>query len=177
MKKSSLRTVALLSSLFGSTLLMAQVVTPPSVTWAPYSAVPLDRNTLLLIVLLLGAAGAWFLKNHRKPVQNFLVAAFLVSAAYQYSIFATPAIVEMSGSGTQTFNCGDMWLIQNTSSGDLLITGSSGDDPDCEFYNTDGMPNGTLNEHCDFQTGDTAFTQILPSGQACYFRTRNTGNV
>lgn len=70
---------------------------------------------VMLLAVIFGLIGVWFLKNYRKPSQQFLMATLLVSGIYEYASLASLAALQMQDSGSQTFACGELRLLENTS--------------------------------------------------------------
>jgi hypothetical protein len=156
--------------------LFAQV-SPPIISWNPYTAVPLDRVSTIIMAVLFVLIGAWLLHKSRKPMQQFLVAAVMVSGVYQYALDAVGAEpVPMSATGNKTLSCGAYYLLQNSEGGQLQVTGNSG--ATCVFQPAVGAPklrNGFPN--CDIPNYSNTFTLIMEKDTSCYLLTGNTGNV
>jgi len=158
----------LLASLFLVSSAFAQ-----SVTWAPYAAVPLDRMSTILMALLFVFLSAWFMKKATKPAQQLFIAVAMITGAFQYTthLYAPYSTVDMSGSDTKHFTCGEPQLLNAQEK--LSVTGVSG--TDCEFFNGYSAPQlrTAVTPNCDI-TNPTTYNAVFESGYQCILYTRST---
>lgn len=149
----------------------------PVISWHPYAAVPLDRMSMIIMAVMFMLIGAWLLHKSRKPMQQFLVAAVMVSGVYHYTLEAialAPETIPMSGTvNDYNLSCGGIYLIENNEGSQLQVTGVSGDG--CRFYGAlAGAPklrNGFPG--CDIPDDSETFTLIMEKDTSCYLSLPN----
>ena len=132
----------------GSVLVASSEVFAQTISWQPYSAVPMDTASLVILALLFMVGGTWILFKSRKHAVSFLGLAAILVSVYNISAIAKALpfqITTPSGNNEPLGSCNR--VIENAYSQSVVIT----------FINTSDCPpvNNTCIIGAEFKPGDT----------------------
>ena len=139
-RKMGIRGIGMLILLASSNLSAA------SISWQPYTAVPMGTTSLAILALLFMLGGSWILFRSRKYRQSFAVLAAALVGAYSFPAVAVLPVSIDTPEGTQSLSC-DLNIVTNNSGQTVTIT----------QIDTSGCPNngGDCEINQPFADGDT----------------------